>query len=52
MSLEENIRISEMTNSSDVRTAAEQAGVEVDSASFPDGYSTMLSRSSTAWTCP
>ncbi|NMA34616.1 MAG: ABC transporter ATP-binding protein [Clostridiaceae bacterium] len=44
MSLEENIRISEMTNSSDVRTAAEQAGVEVDSASFPDGYSTMLSR--------
>ncbi len=44
MTLEENIRISDMTSSSDVNIAAEQAGVEVNEINFPEGYSTMLSR--------
>jgi ATP-binding cassette subfamily B protein len=44
MTLEENIRISDMENSGDVGAAAEQAGVTVDEASFPEGYATMLSR--------
>jgi len=44
MTLEENIRISDMESSEEVSAAAEQAGVEADGESFPDGYSTMLSR--------
>jgi ATP-binding cassette subfamily B protein len=44
MTLEENIRISDMSSSAEVCAAAEQVGVEVDDASFPNGYSTMLSR--------
>jgi len=44
MTLEENIRISDMESSEEVSAAAEQADVEADGESFPDGYSTMLSR--------
>lgn len=50
MTLEENIRISDFDNNGNngnngkVDIAAKQAGVEVNSGSFPDGYSTMLSR--------
>lgn len=44
MTLEDNIRISDMESSEEVSAAAEQADVEADGASFPDGYKTMLSR--------
>ena len=44
MTLDENVKISDLTNISEVNDAAEQAGVEVNSDSFPNGYSTMLSR--------
>lgn len=44
MTLNENVKISDLANTSEVSNAAEQAGVEVNSGSFPDGYSTMLSR--------
>lgn len=44
MTLRENIRISDLTNISEVNDIAEQAGVDVNGDSFPEGYSTMLSR--------
>jgi ATP-binding cassette subfamily B protein len=44
MTLEENVKISDWDNAAEIKVVAEQAGVEVDSESFPDGYSTMLSR--------
>jgi len=44
MSLGENVKISDWSNTSEVNEATEQAGVEVNGGSFPDGYSTMLSR--------
>lgn len=44
MTLHENVKISDMTNTNEVNAVVEQAGVEVNDGSFPDGYSTMLSR--------
>ena len=44
MTLNDNIRISDLENTSEVETVAVQSGIEVDSGSFPQGYSTMLSR--------
>jgi ATP-binding cassette subfamily B protein len=44
MTLQENVKISDMTNTNEVNAVVEQAGVEVNDGSFPDGYSTMLSR--------
>ena len=44
MTLEENVHISDSKSSDAIDVALEQAGVNIDSSSFPDGVSTMLSR--------
>jgi ATP-binding cassette subfamily B protein len=45
MTLEENIKISDMESGSEVCIAARQAGIAADNNKhFPDGYSTMMSR--------
>ena len=44
LTLSENVRISDTSRQEDVSRALHQAGLETDSASFPQGESTMLSR--------
>lgn len=44
MTLKENIQISDIDKNIDIGPTAEQAGVNMNSASFPDGAETMLSR--------
>jgi len=44
MTLKENVEISQSDNKTDINTAAEQAGVDINGSSFPDGSRTMLSR--------
>ena len=44
MTLAENIRISQIDSNKDIANAADQAGVNIDGASFPKGRETMLSR--------
>ena len=44
MTLEENIRISNIKNPIDLLPVMEQAGVEWESSSYPEGMDTMLSR--------
>jgi len=44
MTLRDNIRISDFNNKAGIETPLEQAGVELESGSFPNGVETMLSR--------
>lgn len=44
MTLRENIQISDLDRGSEINTVCQQAGVNIDSASFPQGIDTMLSR--------
>jgi ATP-binding cassette subfamily B protein len=44
MTLDENIKIGDIDIGSGIDNAAEQAGVDISSPSFPDGGETMLSR--------
>jgi len=44
MTLEENIKISDYENGGEINDSANQAGVDYESQSFPDGTATMLSR--------
>jgi ATP-binding cassette subfamily B protein len=44
MTLQENIQISDVDGVFEINTVSEQAGVDIDSASFPQGIDTMLSR--------
>ena len=44
MTLRENIQISDLGRGSEINTVCQQAGVNIDSASFPQGIDTMLSR--------
>jgi ATP-binding cassette subfamily B protein len=44
MTLFDNVRISDSRSSDEIADALEQAGVALESASFPDGSETMLSR--------
>jgi ATP-binding cassette subfamily B protein len=44
MTLSDNIRISDFGSEADIGPSLEQAGVDVNGGSFPNGYDTMLSR--------
>ena len=44
MTLEENVRIGDVTSARDIEEALEQSGVKLDLETFPSGADTMLSR--------
>ena len=44
MTLRDNIRISDFDNKAEIDSSLSQAGVDVNSGSFPQGHDTMLSR--------